>query len=109
MIDPSIKTPEEECDDPNCPFHGTLAVRGRVLEGEVVSAKMDKTVVVEREHAEKIPKYERYEKRSSGILAHNPPCIDAQQGDKVKVGECRKLSKQKAFVVLEKVPGDKNA
>ncbi len=106
MIDPAITPPEEECDDPNCPFHGTLSVRGQVLEGKVTSDKMDKTVVVEREHAEKIPKYERYERRSSRIHAHNPPCIDAREGDKVKVGECRKLSKQKSFVVLERRSGD---
>lgn len=106
MIDPNIERPEEECEDSNCPFHGSLSVRGQVLEGEVISDKMDKTVVIERTHTEKIPKYERYERRSSNIQAHNPPCINAQQGDRVKVGECRRLSKQKSFVVLEKGVGD---
>lgn len=102
MIDPKINPPKEECQDKNCPFHGNLRVRGQVLDGKVVSDKMDRTVVVERGYAEKIPKYERYERRSSKIHAHNPPCIDAKEGDKVKIGECRKLSKQKSFVVLEK-------
>lgn len=105
MIDPKINPPEEECDDPNCPFHGTLSVRGQLLGGNVVSDKMDRTVVVERKHAEKIPKYERYERRSSKLHAHNPPCIDAHEGDRVRIGECRKLSKQKSFVVLEKRGG----
>ena len=35
-----IEPPDEECNDENCPFHGSLPVRGRVLEGIVVSAKM---------------------------------------------------------------------
>lgn len=102
MIDPSIKAPENECQDKNCPYHGSLSVRGRVFEGEVISDKMEKTVIVERKHAEKVPKFERYERRSSPIHAHNPSCIDAEEGDEVKIGECRRLSKQKSFVVLEK-------
>ncbi len=102
MIDSSIKPPEEECQDEKCPHHGNLSVRGRVFEGEVVSDKMDKTIIVERNYAEKTPKFERYERRSSRIQAHNPPCVDAKEGDVVKIAECRKLSKQKSFVVLEK-------
>lgn len=106
MIDQSVKPPEKKCEDPNCPFHGTLSVRGQLLEGEVVSDKLDKTVVVRMEYAKKIPKYERYERRSSKLHAHSPPCINAKEGDRVKMGECRKLSKQKSFVVLEKLEGD---
>lgn len=106
MIDPSINEPENKCEDPNCPFHGTLSVRGQVLEGIVTSSKRDKTVTVERKYTEKVPKFERYERRSSKLHAHNPPCIDAKEGDEVKVGECRKLSKQKSFVVIEKWSGD---
>ena len=44
----NFKKPKKSCDDRNCPFHGTLAVRGRVLEGVVQTAKMDKTVIVDR-------------------------------------------------------------
>ncbi|RLI38599.1 30S ribosomal protein S17, partial [Candidatus Bathyarchaeota archaeon] len=33
-----IKPPEgPPCDDKNCPFHGTLRIRGKILEGVVVS------------------------------------------------------------------------
>ncbi|MHC1566188.1 MAG: 30S ribosomal protein S17 [Candidatus Syntropharchaeia archaeon] len=98
-----VKVPEKTCDDPNCPFHGTLPVRGQILEGEVVSDKMDRTVVVLRRYLKLIKKYERYEKRQSKIHAHNPPCIDAKVGDKVRIGECRPLSKTKKFVVIEKI------
>ena len=40
--------PEHEPDeyDPNCPFFGTLSVRGRILKGTVVSAKMHRTIKV---------------------------------------------------------------
>ena len=97
-----VKMPEEECEDRNCPFHGRLPVRGQIIEGEVVSAKAQKTVVVSRSYMKKIRKYERYEKRRSKIHAHNPPCIDAKVGDVVKIAECRPLSKTKSFVVVEK-------
>ncbi len=97
-----VSKPEKECEDVDCPFHGTLPVRGQILEGEVVSDKAPKTVVVQRNYLKKIPKYERYEKRRSKIHAHNPPCINAKVGDVVKIAECRPLSKTKSFVVIEK-------
>ncbi|NOQ29265.1 MAG: 30S ribosomal protein S17 [Methanosarcinales archaeon] len=96
----NVPIPLSECEDPNCPFHGTLPVRGQVLDGVVISAKMDKTVVVERTYEKRIFKYERYEKRRSRIHAHNPPCINAKEGDVVKIAECRPLGKTKSFVVV---------
>jgi len=97
------KPPEKECKDIKCPWHGKVKIRGRIFTGTVVSAKAFKTVVVEREILRYYPKYERYERRKSKIYAHNPECINAREGDKVKIGECRKLSKTKAFVVIEKL------
>ena len=97
-----VRVPEKECEDENCPFHGKLPVRGQIIEGVVVSAKAPKTVVVVRYYLKKIRKYERYERRRSKIHAHNPPCIDAKEGDMVKIAECRPLSKTKSFVVVEK-------
>ena len=96
-----VTPPKEECDDPKCPFHGKLSVRGQVFDGVVVSDKMTDTVVVLREFEKKVPKYERYEKRRSKVHAHNPPCIKAKEGDVVKIAECRPLSKTKSFVVVE--------
>ena len=98
-----VKPPEKECEDPNCPWHGTLPIRGKILEGIVVSDKMQKTVIVRRDYLHYVPKYERYERRHSRIAAHNPPCIDVKKGDKVKIAECRPLSKTKHFVVIEKM------
>ncbi|ENN96177.1 30S ribosomal protein S17P [Methanocaldococcus villosus KIN24-T80] len=98
-----VKAPEVECNDENCPFHGTLPVRGQSFVGVVVSDKMQKTVVVKREYLHYLKKYERYEKRSSKLHAHNPPCINAKVGDIVRIMECRPISKTKSFVVVEKL------
>jgi small subunit ribosomal protein S17 len=98
-----VKPPESSCDDPTCPFHGTLPVRGQIIDGYVITGKMDKSVVVSKERLRYIPKYERYEKRSSHYTAHNPSCIDAHPGEQVKIMECRPLSKSKSFVVIQRM------
>jgi small subunit ribosomal protein S17 len=98
----SLKKPKRSCEDKNCPFHGELAVRGRILEGDVVSAKMEKTVVVRRDYLYYVPKYKRYERRHGHVSAHNPPCLEAKDGDRVRIAECRPLSKTVSFVVVEK-------
>ncbi|MDI9633831.1 MAG: 30S ribosomal protein S17 [Methanolinea sp.] len=100
----NVRPPERECDDVDCPFHGTLPVRGQVITGKVVSDKMAKTVVVERAYLHYVGKYNRYEKRSSKIHAHNPPCIQAKTGDTVRIAECRPLSKTTTYVVVEVQP-----
>ncbi|MDI6846548.1 MAG: 30S ribosomal protein S17 [Candidatus Bathyarchaeia archaeon] len=99
----TFKKPKKTCNDRNCPFHGDLPVRGRVLEGAVVSAKMDKTVIVKRDYLYYVPKFMRYERRRSRIPSHNPPCINAKEGDRVRIAECRPISKTVAFVVVEKL------
>jgi small subunit ribosomal protein S17 len=99
----TFKKPKKTCDDINCPFHGELSVRGRVLEGVVVSAKMDKTVIVERDYLSYVSKFRRYQRRRSRIPSHNPPCIDVKEGDRVIIAESRPISKTVVFVVVEKV------
>jgi small subunit ribosomal protein S17 len=98
----TFKRPQSTCEDVNCPFHGTLSVRGRSMDGIVVSDRMQKSVVVRIEYTRYFPKYERYARMNSRITAHNPPCIDARRGDRVKIAECRPISKTKSFVVVEK-------
>ena len=102
MIGIEIEEPEEKCNDPKCPFHGHLKVRGVAIRGKVVSTAMQHTVVVERERLHYVPKYERYEKRTSRYKAHLPPCIHVKKGDEVMIMECRPLSKTKHFVVVGK-------
>ncbi len=96
----SVKPPESECEDPCCPFHGKLPVRGRVFRGKVISDKAANTVTVQWEHLAKNPKYERYERRRTKVAAHNPSCISAATGDLVLISECRPISKTKKFVVV---------
>jgi small subunit ribosomal protein S17 len=91
------------CIDAHCPFHGSLSVRGRTFIGTVVSDRMAKSVTVEWERTVHVPKYERYEKKKSKVKAHNPECINVKAGDKVKIMECRPISKTKHFVVMEKI------
>jgi len=96
-----VEQPKTACTDTYCPFHGQLSVRGTVMTGTVVSAKMQNTVVVRREYMRYIPKYERYQKRTSKYLAHAPPCLQTKSGDKVSIMECRPLSKRVSYVVIE--------
>ena len=96
-----VEKPKEACEDSRYPFHGQLSVRGTVLNGTVVSAKMQSTVVVEREYMRWLPKYERLEKRTSRYLAHAPVCLQAKVGDEVSIMECRPLSKRVSYVIVE--------
>ena len=98
-----VKAPEGTCTDKFCPFHGTLPVRGQILEGQVVSDKMQNTAVVKKDYMRKDQKYERLEKRSNKYVVHNPPCLGISIGDNVKIMECRPLSKLVSFVIIEKM------
>jgi small subunit ribosomal protein S17 len=68
-----------------------------------VSTKMHNTVSVEREFMHFVKKFERYEKRTSTYHAHCPPCMKLLVGDKVRIAECRPLSKTVSFVTVEKI------
>lgn len=98
-----VREPNKICNDRNCPFHGSLSVRGQIFSGVVISNKMQKSAVVKRERLFYVKKYERYERRTSKYSVHNPPCISANVGDKVKIMECRPLSKTISFVIVEVV------
>ena len=96
-----VTAPKKECNDPKCPFHGSLKVRGRTMVATVVASKMHNTAVIEWVRRYSVPKYERYEKRKSTIAVHNPEYIHAQEGDSVKIMECRPLSKTKNYTIVE--------
>jgi len=68
--------------------------------GRVVSNKADKTVAVKLERQVKHPLYGKYIKRSSKVLAHDEENSCAH-GDLVKIAQCRPLSKNKAWRVVE--------
>ena len=102
-----VKSPKAGCSDLLCPFHGKLSIRGRIFNGTVSSSKAPRTVSIERDYLHYHQKYNRYERRRGKILAHNPPCIAAVNGDKVTIAECRPVSKEVNFVIVEKVGGSK--
>jgi len=94
----------DEYDYETCPFYGELPVRGQILEGTVVSAEMDRTVVVQREYEVNVPKYDRKMKRRSRIPAHVPEVLEPlREGERVRIAETRPLSKTKSHVVVERV------
>lgn len=97
------KPPAQACEDKNCCWHGDVRIRGRIFEGVVVSAKARRTAVVEIPYFHYVPKYERYERRTSRITCHNPDCVGAKEGDRVRIGECRPLSKTKHHIIFEKL------
>ena len=74
--------------------------KGKVREGLVVSAKMDKTVVVAVETRKVHPLYKKAIKGTKKYKAHdgNNAC---KIGDKVKIVETRPLSKEKSWRVME--------
>ncbi len=96
-----VEAPKDTCSDNNCPWHGSLRVRGRIFTGKVISDRMAKTVTVEWPRIVRLKKYKRYMKKRSRVKAHNPPCLNAKIGDTVTIMECRPLSKTKKFVVIE--------
>ncbi|MCB1555927.1 MAG: 30S ribosomal protein S17 [Alphaproteobacteria bacterium] len=72
----------------------------RILEGNVVSDKMDKTVTVLVERRFMHPVYKKYVKRTDKYAAHDE--MNAYKcGDRVRIEECRPISKRKTWQVLD--------
>ncbi|MCJ7808898.1 MAG: 30S ribosomal protein S17 [Desulfobulbaceae bacterium] len=72
----------------------------RRLVGNVVSNRMDKTIVVLVERLTKHPTYGKYVRKRSKHMAHDPQNV-CQIGDKVRIIESRPLSKRKRWQVVE--------
>jgi small subunit ribosomal protein S17 len=77
----------------------------RVLEGVVVSDKMDKTVTVLVERKYMHPVYKKYLRRNDKYAAHDENNA-FKAGDKVEIEECRPLSKRKKWTVISKPTGE---
>jgi len=73
-----------------------------VLQGVVVSDKMDKTIVVEIMMRKLHPLYKKYVTRSKKVKAHDEK-NDAHIGDTVRVEECRPFSRDKRWRLIEVV------
>ena len=68
--------------------------------GTVVSNRMEKTIVVSLERTVMHPKYRKYLKRRSRVKAHDET-NQCQVGDRVRIVECRPLSRDKRWRVSE--------
>jgi len=68
------------------------------LQGVVVSAKMQKSVVVSVERRVQHPVYGKTQKRTTRFVAHNEGDA-ARMGDRVAIAETRPLSARKRWTV----------
>jgi len=71
----------------------------RVMQGVVVSDKMEKTVVVRVERRVQHPVYKKFIRKSKKYLAHDE-LNEAKIGETVRIVECRPLSRRKRWEVL---------
>lgn len=71
----------------------------RILEGDVVSDKTDKTITVLVERRFRHPVYKKYIKRTDKYSAHDE-ANHFKAGDRVQIIECRPISKTKRWTVL---------
>jgi small subunit ribosomal protein S17 len=74
------------------------------LVGKVISNKMEKTVVVAVESRSAHEKYEKPIVHTRKFKAHDPE-NKCQIGDRVRLRECRPLSREKRWLVIEVATG----
>lgn len=74
----------------------------RTLMGKVVSDKMDKSITVLVERRVKHPVYGKFVRKSTKLCAHDEN-NECKEGDVVTIAECRPISKNKAWRLVEVV------
>ena len=84
--------------------HEAAATRTRrkTRVGTVVSANMQKSIIVAIEQRIPHPLYKKYFKRTTRLMAHDEKS-EAGAGDVVRIMECRPLSARKRWRVVEVV------
>jgi small subunit ribosomal protein S17 len=78
-----------------------MSVKAQVT-GTVVSAKMEKTVVVAVERQVRHGVYGKIQRRTTTFVAHNEN-NEAKKGDTVAIAESRPLSRRKRWTVMRVV------
>ena len=71
----------------------------RILQGVVVSDKMNKTIVVEVERRVMHPIYKKFVRRTKKYSAHDEGNVH-KVGETVRIQECRPISKRKRWEVI---------
>ncbi len=79
-----------------------MEIRRRILEGEVISSKMDKTVVVKVLRVKKNLLYKKTFNVFKKFKVHDEN-NKYKVGDKVRIIESKPYSKEKKYKVLEEV------
>ncbi|TCK17280.1 SSU ribosomal protein S17P [Thiogranum longum] len=74
----------------------------RTLTGLVVSDKMEKSAVVKVERKVRHPLYGKYIRRSTKLHIHDEN-NECRAGDTVSIKQCRPLSKNKSWTLVEVV------
>lgn len=72
----------------------------KTLDGRVVSDKMLKTVVVAVERTARHSLYNKVLRRTKNYMAHDE-ADECQEGDWVRIEECRPMSARKRWKVIE--------
>ena len=73
--------------------------QARTLKGVVVSNGMDKSIVVRVDRYVKHPKYKKFVRKSTKVMAHDEN-NECQIGDTVTVVESRPISKRKTWKLV---------
>jgi small subunit ribosomal protein S17 len=76
----------------------------RVLQGTVVSDKMDKTITVLVERRVRHPIYKKYIRKSKKYAAHDEANA-SKVGDVVSIIECAPISKRKRWTLIQETTG----
>ena len=82
--------------------------RGRSFEGKIIKKFHDR-IVIELDRFLYLKKYERYEKRKTRLHAkiNEEQYKELELGDRVRIKECKPLSKMIHFVFVTKLKGAK--
>jgi len=75
------------------------SAKRKVLEGIVVKSKMQKTVIVKVSSKKQHPLYKKIIKSSKGYKVHTEK--DLEVGERVKIEQCRPISKDKKWKVIK--------
>lgn len=74
----------------------------RILQGVVVSDKMDKTIIVRVDRRVRHPLYKKFITRSKKFAAHDEGNL-YREGDTVRIEEHRPISRRKRWTALARV------
>jgi small subunit ribosomal protein S17 len=73
--------------------------KARVMQGTIVSNSMQDSIVVKIDRFIKHPKYKKYIRKSTKVMAHDAENV-GQLGDTVSIQECKPISKNKSWNLI---------